>query len=220
MPIFSSCRPTTSPGVPPSTRNAVSPRAPGGRIGPRPDDEHPRDVAARDPLLLAVEAPSGRRGARRACASAAASLPACGSESAEGAREPLARGEPREVPALAAPRVPKRAMVSATMFVTADGHRDARSPRPAISIIASAYATAPGLGAAVRRRHVHREEPELARASRTSSAGNRPARSFSAATGAMRSRANRRAVSCDRALELGRLEVHGRRASPSAARSR
>ena len=177
----------------------------------------PAYVAARDPLLLAVEHPAvaARRRARGAHARRVAAGLRLGER--EGARE---RTRPRRAAAgscASAPRVPNRAMASATMLVTR--HRDRRRrSRPRRS---------PSSRARTRRRppptppyaagHVDGEEAELAEPADERPPGTRSSRSFSARDRARRARARtRRAVSWTARWGSVGLEVHG---APSARRA-
>ena len=102
--------------------------------GARPHDEHARVRAAGDPLLLprSTQPSSVRSAVVRIAAGIAARL---GLAQREGAGDVLARGEPRDV-ALRCASVPKRAITSATMLVTAMVTAVDAQAR-AISVIAS-----------------------------------------------------------------------------------
>jgi hypothetical protein len=134
-PIFSSWRPTESPGVPPSTRKAVMPRLP----APMSVRAQTMITPARSPLVIhCLEPFSTQRPPRRSARVLIelGSLPACGSERPN---EPAShsaeasRGRQRAF----CSGVPNRAMVSPTMLVTAMVTESEQSAR-AISITAMA----------------------------------------------------------------------------------
>jgi hypothetical protein len=134
-PIFSSCRPTESPGLPPSTRKAVMPRLP----APMSVRAQTMITPARSPLVIHCFVPfSTQRSPRRSArvVMELGSLPAWGSErpNAPASHSPDAR---RGMQRAFCSGVPKRAMVSPTMLVTARVTESEQSAR-AISITAIA----------------------------------------------------------------------------------
>src|SRR5438105_6386891 len=193
-PILSSCLPTRSPGCPPSTRKAEIPREPlSGRVR-----AHTMISPAWSPEVIHCFSPSriqpfpSRRAEVR---SAAASDPPEGSDSAKlpAMNRPLvSSGTYRRF----CSGVPNFTTVSATMLVTATVTAVEAQPC-AISIIASAYATAPACAPPNCSSTLTPISPSSA-SSRSCAAGKRPSRSSCAATLTSDSWAYFRAVSCTR----------------------